>query len=367
MTLWFILALMTAAAIFAVLWPLGRQTELRADSDIAVYRAQLDELEADRAAGRIAESEAQAARVEVSRRLLAALDAHPTVVAPADSPWRRRIVAVIALMLLPLGATALYLALGAPDKPSLPIAGRETTPTEQDSILDLVARVEAHLAEHPDDGRGWQVLAPVYMQLGRFEDAVAARQNVLRILGASAEREANFGEALVAAAGGNVTPEAMAAFERALKLDANEYKSHFFIGLAAEQGGKPAEAAAVWRALIANAPADARWLDVVRRALARVEGAPPPGPGDKEISAANELSPEQRAAMVQGMVARLAERLKSDGSDVEGWLRLLRSYMVLGETEKAKAAAGDARRALASDPEKLRRVNDLIKGLGLEG
>jgi cytochrome c-type biogenesis protein CcmH len=71
--------------------------------------------------------------------------------------------------------------------------------------------------------------------------------------------------------------------------------------------------------------------------------------------------------MVQGMVARLAERLKSDGSDVEGWLRLLRSYMVLGETEKAKAAAGDARRALASDPEKLRRVNDLIKGLGLEG
>ncbi len=71
--------------------------------------------------------------------------------------------------------------------------------------------------------------------------------------------------------------------------------------------------------------------------------------------------------MVQGMVARLAERLKNDGSDVEGWLRLLRSYMVLGERDKALAAAADARRALASDPEKLRRVNELIKGLGLEG
>jgi cytochrome c-type biogenesis protein CcmH len=371
MTLWFIFGLMTVAAILAVVWPLGRRAQPGTDSDLAVYRAQLDEIEADRAAGRVAENEAAAARVEISRRLLAAADAAATIVAPADGPadakWRRRAAALIALVLIPIGAGSLYLALGSPQEPGQPIAARRGLPTVQDPILDLVVRVEAHLAQNPDDARGWQVVAPVYLQLGRFDDAVNARQNVLRILGASAEREANLGEALTAAAGGIVSADAKAAFERAQSLDANDSKSRFFLGLAAEQDGKGAEAAAIWRDLLAKAPPEARWVEAVRQALARVEGTAPPGPTEKEITAANELAPEQRSAMVQGMVARLAERLKVEGSDVEGWLRLLRSYMVLGERDKARTAAADARRALASEPEKLRRVNELIKGLGLEG
>jgi cytochrome c-type biogenesis protein CcmH len=371
MTLWLIFGLMAAAAIFAVLWPLGRQAQLRTDSDLAVYRAQLDEIEADRAAGRIAQNEAVAARVEISRRLLAAADTAATVLTPADAPanaiWRRRAAALVALVLIPIGAGSLYLTLGSPHEPGQPIAARRAMPTEQDSILDLVARVEAHLAQSPDDARGWQVVAPVYMQLGRFDDAVIAWQNALRILGANAEREANLGEALTAAAGGIVSADAKAAFERAQALDANDTTSRFFLGLAAEQDGKRAEAAAIWRDMLAKAPPEARWVDFVRQALARVEGTAPPAPTEKEITAANELAPEQRTAMVQGMIARLAERLKTEGSDVEGWLRLLRSYMVLGEREKARAAAADARRALATEPEKLRRVNELIKDLGLEG
>jgi cytochrome c-type biogenesis protein CcmH len=366
MTLWFIFALMTAAAIFAVLWPLGRKAEISADNDIAVYRAQLEEIAADRAAGRIGEDEAQAARLEISRRLLAAADRAPAAAAAADSPWRRRAVALAALVLLPLGAGSLYLSLGSPHQPGQSAADRRAPPSERDSIVALVARVEAHLAQNPGDARGWEVLAPVYMQLGRFDDAVNARLNVLRIMGASAAREADVGEALAAAAGGIVSADARAAFQRALALDATEPKARFFIGLAAEQDGKPAEAAAIWRDLLNGAPSDAPWADVVRRSLARVEGATP-GPTDKDISAADAMTAEQRAAMVQGMVARLAERLKTDGSDVEGWLRLLRSYMVLGERDKALAAAADARRALASDPDKLKRVNELIKGLGLEG
>lgn len=367
MTLWFVLGLMTAAAIFAVLWPLGRKSEERTDNDLAVYRAQLAEIEADRAAGRIGENEAAAARVEVSRRLLAAADRAATVVAPADQPWRRRAVALVALVILPIGAGSLYLTLGSPHLSGEPFASRREIAPEQDSILNLVARVEAHLAQNPDDGRGWEVLAPVYMQLGRYEDAVKARANVLRITGTSADREADLGEALTAAAGGVVTPDAKAAFERALALDSNEPKSQFFVGLAAEQEGRSTQAAAIWREMIANAPPDARWIEIVRQALARVEGKAPAGPTEKDVSAANEMTPEQRQEMVRGMVASLAERLKSDGSDVEGWLRLLRSYVVLGEREKARAAAADARRALASDPEKLQRLNEAIKGLGLEG
>ena len=367
MTLWLILVLMTAAAIFAVLWPLGRRTEVRTDSELSVYRAQLDEIAADRAAGRIAESEAQAARVEVSRRLIAAADAAATVVAATASPWRRRAVALMALLLLPIGATSLYLTLGSPSEPGQPISARSDTSPQQNSIPELIARVEAHIAQNPDDGRGWQVLAPVYMQLGRFDEAVKARQNALRLLGANAEREADLGEALTAAAGGIVTADAKAAFERALVLDSNEVKARFFLGLAAEQDGQRTQAATIWRDLLAKAPADAPWIDVVRQALARVEGNAPPGPTAKDISTANELAPEQRTEMVRGMVARLAERLKNEGSDVEGWLRLLRSYMVLGERDKARAAAAAARRALTSEPDKLRRVEELIKGLGLEG
>ena len=272
MTLWFILALMTAAAIFAVLRPLGRQSEVRTDSDIAVYRAQLDEIEADRAAGRIAENEAQAARVEVSRRLLAAADAKPATVASADSPWRRRAVALVALLLVPLGAGALYWRLGSPFEFDRTIADRSGPNAEVAFILEQVARVEAHLAQNPDDGEGWRVIAPVYMKLGRFDNAVTARRHELRIFGATAEREANLGEALTALAAGIVAADAKAAFERALRLDPQDHRAKFYMGLAAEQEGRPKEAAAIWRDVIATAPPDADWVGFVRQALARVEG-----------------------------------------------------------------------------------------------
>jgi cytochrome c-type biogenesis protein CcmH len=134
--------------------------------------------------------------------------------------------------------------------------------------------------------------------------------------------------------------------------------------------GDRVQAAAIWRALVDRAPPDAPWLDFVRRALARVGGEPAPaasGPSEEQVAASADLPPEQRTAMIRSMVERLADRLTRDGSDVEGWLRLVRSYMVLGERDKARVAAGNARRALAADPGKLQRLDDLVKGLGLEG
>jgi cytochrome c-type biogenesis protein CcmH len=126
------------------------------------------------------------------------------------------------------------------------------------------------------------------------------------------------------------------------------------------------QAAATWRALIESAPPGAPWLDFVRGALARVD-ATAAGPTEEQVAASSDMNPDQRKAMIQGMVARLAERLNRDASDIDGWLRLVRSYMVLGEPDKARAAVGDARRAFAADPDKLRRLDDLVKGLGLEG
>jgi cytochrome c-type biogenesis protein CcmH len=381
MTLWFGLALMTAAAVLAVLWPLSRRRrELRSGSDVAVYRDQLEEIERDRAAGLIADNEAAGAKVEVSRRLLAAADA-PAAPAgnAAATTRRRRAVAVAALVALPLGAVGLYLALGSPLLPDQPLAARLAEARANQSMESLIAQVEAHLAQRPDDGRGWEVIAPIYLRLGRFDDAVKARRNALRLNGDSAERQAALGEALVFGANGVVTAEAKSAFEKAVALDPAHVQTRYFLGLAAEQDGDRTRAATTWRALIESAPPDAPWVEFVRGALARVEGAGASagaagagggagsGPSEEQVAASSELSPEQRKLMIQGMVDRLAERLNRDGSDVEGWLRLVRSYMVLGQADKARAAAADARRALAGDPNKLRRLDDLVKGLGIEG
>jgi len=374
MTLWFGVALMTAAAVWAVLWPLARRGgDLRGGSDVAVYRDQLAEIERDRASGLIAENEAAGAQVEVSRRLIAAADAQAP--APADAvsaTWRRRAVAVAALILLPLGAAALYVALGSPSLPDQPLAARLAGARGNPSIDTLITQVEDHLTRHPEDGRGWEVIAPVYLRLGRFEEAVKARRNAVKLNGATAERESALGEALVFAANGVVTAEAKAAFERAIALDANGVQARYFLGLAAEQDGDRTQAAATWRGLIAAAPPDAPWLDLLRGALARVEGraggggaAGAPSVDASDDQAAVQLSPEQRKAMIEGMVSRLSERLHRDGADVDGWLRLVRSYMVLGEPDKARAAVVDARRALAGDAVKLRRLDDLLwKGEG---
>lgn len=374
MTLWLILALMTAAAIFAVLWPLSRQRRpARSGSDIAVYRDQLDEIERDLTAGLIGPQEAEAARVEVSRRLLAAANGSDVAdAAPSAALWRRRTVSLAALTLLPAGAAALYLTLGSPHLPDLPFSARMKQAPDTRSIESMVAQVEAHLERNPEDGRGWEVLAPVYMRAGRFNDAVRARGNALRLLGATADREADLGEAMVAAANGMVTADAKAVFDRALKLDPADVKAHYYTGLAAEQDGKPQEAARIWRDLLTKAPPNAPYRPLIQSSLARVDPAAPPpiaptAPSAEDVAAAQQLTPEQRGDMIRGMVDRLAERLKTDGSDLDGWLRLLRAYIVLGEPDKARGALVDARKAVGEDADKRKTLDDFAKGLGIEG
>lgn len=361
MTLWFVFALMTAVAIGAVLWPLSRGGAGRGGSDVEVYRDQLDEIRRDRSNGLIGEAEAEAAKVEVSRRLIGAADAAEATKIEAGSSQvvRRRWIAIAALVLLPAGAVVSYLALGSPEMPGAPLAGREAASAEHRSIEALVAQVEAHVEANPNDGKAWEVLAPVYMRLGRADDAVTAWRNVIRLNGSNASREADFGEAVVAAADGVVTPEAKFAFERALALDKQDVMARYYLGLAADQDGRRADADAIWGELLASAPPGASWVQAVRHAMARTAPAAAkpssalPGPSAADVAAAAKLAPDQQDQMVAGMVARLAERLKQNGSDVEGWLRLVHSYRVLGQSDKVQTAIADAGRALASEPEKL--------------
>jgi cytochrome c-type biogenesis protein CcmH len=373
MVLWIVFAFMTAAAIFAACLPLVRRSRnIAGGSDVLVYKDQLQEIDRDRANGLIGESEAEAARLEVSRRLLAAANAS-TVDAKAKSGLRvasrRRAAILTVAIMLALGVPGLYVALGSPNVPGEPAFARIHAQEGQQSIAGLVSQVEANLARNPNDGTGWEVIAPVYLRLGRFGDAVQARKRSLMLNGESATRQADLGEAEAAAADGVVTADARAAFERAAALDPHEPKARYFLGLAAEQDGKGEEAASIWRAMLADAPPGAPWASFVREALARLTGAPSgeAGPTASDVAAAGNMSDQARREMISGMLTRLADRLHDNGADVDGWVRLVRAYIVLGDRDKAKSAAADARRALAEHPDDVRRIDDLVKGLGLEG
>jgi cytochrome c-type biogenesis protein CcmH len=370
--LWIGFALMSVAAVLAVLWPLTRKPRAdRAGSDLVVYQDQLGEIDRDRSAGLIGDAEAEAARIEVSRRLLAAADA-PAPAPPQTQPlWHRRAAAVVALIVLLLLPVGLYAALGSPDIPGQPAYARVATPPDHQTVANLIGQIEQRLVQNPNDGTGWQLIGPVYMRLGRFDDAVVAFRKSLALNGETAGRFTVLGEALVGAANGVVTDEAKKNFERAVALDPREPKARFFLGLADEQDGNAAAAADKWRALLQDAPSNATWVPFVRDSLARITGepveGPAPGPSPEQMAAAQNMPEAQRTEMIRGMVAKLADRLHADGSDVEGWLRLVRAYTVLGERDQAKGAAADAKKALAEHPDEIKQIDDLVKGLGLEG
>jgi len=268
---------------------------------------------------------------------------------------------------LPILSVAFYLPLGSPQLGDFPLAARIRAPDASQPLDNLVAQVEAHLEKNPTDGRGWNVLAPVLVRLGRYDDAVRAYHNSITYNGDSADRRADLGEAIAGAAGGVVTSEAKAEFERAVALDADDVKARYFLGLAAEQDGRGTDAASIWRAMLEKAPPDAPWRPLVQAALVRVGGAAAPALPDGAMAAAKDMSEADRGAMIHSMVDRLASRLKQNGDDVEGWLRLVRAYMVMGDRDKAKSAQTDARQAVANDAERLRQLNEGLKNLGLDG
>jgi cytochrome c-type biogenesis protein CcmH len=377
MILWLFFGVMTLAAVWAVCWPLARRRKyIRSGTDVEVYRDQLDEIGRDETAGLIGSVEAEAARVEVSRRLIAAAESAKSAsaaTAPAAAGSYRWATLMAAVVVLPLGASLIYLSLGSPNLvPVTMNAARE--------IEENIAKVEAHLKSDPADGRGWEVLAPVYLRLGRFDDAAEARRKALELLGPTTTRLDDLGEAIVMASNGVVTPEAKSLFERASVADADDAMSEYYLGLSAKQEGRRDEALKRWTALVSKAREGAPWLPLVKSALARIDEkdptfvAPPsnavvssPSPDASQVAAATQMAPAERHEMIEGMVARLAQRMAENGSDVDGWLRLIRAYSVLGEREKALSAAADARAALAGNSDNLRRIGELAKKLGLEG
>ena len=376
MLFWLICAAMTAAALYAVTRPLTVHTSAAdvpdAAADVSVYRDQLKEIEADRARALIGEAEAEAARIEVSRRLLARMETAEPV--KAGSPQLSRRVGWVfmaAVSMVPLLTLAFYLPYGSPTQPGTSHGARLKAPIDKAGIEGLIAQVEARLQSHPEDGQGWDVIAPVYLRQGRFVDAAQAFQRAIRLLGESPRRLAGLGEATVFAANGVVTEEAKRTFERLLQLDPSRPEPQFWLALAKEQDGDLNAALADYRKLVVGAPADAPWRAAVEERIADLSrqmgtATPSPGPTAEDVAAAAQLKPEERAAMIDQMVAGLAERLKTDSRDLAGWERLLRAYATLGQKDKASEALAEARKAFAEDQTSLSTLNDLARKLGLD-
>jgi len=360
--IWLVFAVLTGLSLLAVLLPLARAgaPAEAAETDRAFYREQLAEIAREREEGRLAPEDAEIARTEAARRLLRASENQGTV--PKSTRRARLAAALGTLILAPALAIPLYLFVGADVLPDMPLARRKAVAPPQADLAAAVAKVEEHLAEHPDDGRGWEVLAPVYMRAGRYEEGAQALSEALRLLGPTPARYAALGEARVFAAEGEVTPAAQREFEAALKLDPADLVSRYYLGLAAAQEGDEDKAREIWAKLLAEAPANAPYRALVQGQIGKLRGAAPAGSAAKAVAAA---PPPDQQAMIAAMVERLAARLAQNGDDVEGWLKLLRAYSVMAEKDKALTALADARNALRDKPTELARVEALASELGI--
>jgi cytochrome c-type biogenesis protein CcmH len=370
MGLWIVLIGMTAVAALIVVLPMlrfGRQPASVGGRDVVVYADQLAELERDAARGVIGIAEAEAARIEIGRRILRAGE-RESGTSMRDGRRASVAAAILIGVTLPLVSIGLYLDLGSPKLPDAPLAARKAKPAEQLSPEELVARLDQQLAARPDDVRGWDIAGPMYMRLGRYADAVNAFQTAIRLAGANLQRQTGLGEALTANAQGVVTSEARAAFEAAARLEPHFPLPKMYLALALSQDGRLQESIDAWKAVIATANGPEPWAVAARRELAEVEarlaeqnGAPAPN----SAIAPNPAIEPGAQSMIESMVARLSDRLNAQGGTPEEWGRLIKSDLVLGRTDDAKAAYEKAKTAFMADPSASAQLASIATELGL--
>ena len=359
MLFWILVAILTAAVAAMLLVPLLRAPKAvagEASHDAEVYRDQLQELKRDEAAGLIGTEEAELARAEVARRLIAATVEEGRSAAPAAG--RNRLAQAAIILLLPAIGLCLYVPGGRPDLPAQPIAARYANPGNDINIL--IARAERHLAQNPNDGAGWDLLAPIYFRSGRIEDSANAFREAIRLLGPSPERLDGYAETLIAIAGGVVTGDARETLERSVALNGDNPRAKFYLALALEQEGKRAEAKAAFEALAKSSPVVAPWLPLVNRHIATLSTDKPAGtlgnPTDADVAAAAQMEAGDRRQMIEGMVESLAAKLSEEPDNFEGWMRIIRSYVVLDQRDKAAEALKAALKAFPADGDNGRQL-----------
>lgn len=326
MIFWLIVIAVTAIACAALFYAAaGRMVNVTAPESGAAtnhFRLLLAGIEADKAAGKIAPAEAEAARGELAREILRAQkDADRQALGDLGrAPLGIGLVAIAAL------AFGLYTYLGSPDLPSRPLAERADVAARSMDIETAVSRIETQLALTPDDVRGWAVIAPAYVEMGRFGDAADAYRRIMALSGPSAELRTDLAEALLLEAQGAGSDEAMDLLRAAADSDPAHARSRLYLASELTRMGEYAAAVELWQAAIDLSQGNEPWLAAARQGLAVAQN-------DGVDTAA-----QQQAEMIGAMVSGLSERLKADGGTIEEWTQLVRSYLVLGDLDSAQAS-----------------------------
>ncbi len=400
MTFWIISAAMALLVALmlgrSLLRTQGDDIPDASEYDLKVYRDQLAEVERDVARGVIPHEDAERARTEISRRILAA-DGSRSSAAPQNAP-NRILIGALAI-LLGAGSVALYLWIGQPGYGDLALKDRiafaeqmrENRPSQQaavdslppfvpqenlsDEFVTLMERLRETVAGRPDDLQGYMLLAQNEARMGNFAAAAAAQENLLRIKAESvtAEDIADYGELLVMAAGGYVSPEAETAFRAALARDETDGRSRYYIGLMMIQTGRPDITFRLWDGLLRRGPADADWIEPILaqiETVAQLAGVnytvPAIGTGDargpsaEDIENAGQMTPAERMEMIGGMVEGLSNRLATEGGPPQDWARLITSLAIMGNPDQALAVYTNAMEVFAGDP----GAEDIIRAAG---
>ncbi len=368
--------------------------------DQAIYRDQLREVERDLSRGVIGPEEAERARTEIARRLLAAARAAPPRL--AEAPRTAALAAAGgAAVLVVLGSLLLYSVLGRPGAEDSPRAERiaqaealrDSRPSQAEAeaaalaafpvpepqgpadYLQMIEELRRVVPTRPDDLQGWELLALHEARLGRYADAARAQERVVAIKGeeATAADFLGLADRMVAAAGGVVTPEAELVLSELAAREPENLGLLYYLGLLEAQTGRPDRAFPLWRRVIEDAPEDSLHrrlaLGHIEEVawLAGVDYEPPaaPGPTPEDMAAAAEMDPAAREEMVRGMVDSLAARLAAEGGPVDDWVRLITSLAVLGDTEQAGAILAEARGVFAGDEAALATLDWAAEEAGL--
>ncbi|MGJ8584807.1 MAG: c-type cytochrome biogenesis protein CcmI [Marinosulfonomonas sp.] len=404
MSFWIIVfglgALVAAAMIMAM--NLRGRTNMETGHDVRVYKDQLSDIDRDVARGVISEEEAEQSRLEVSRRLLLADEASTEVAQQEPSSFNFFVGAVVAIVLMG-GSVLLYEQLGAPNYPDLPLETRianadvnranrpdqsaaeaavaETVaaPTPTPEHLELMEKLRRALEQRPDDLQGHILLAQNEAGIGNFVGAYQAQQIVIKLKGddVTAADYADLADMMILAAGGYVSPQAEDALTKALRLDPNDGTALYYSGLMFAQSGRPDMSFRVWSPLFDNSTIDDPWYEPIRQQIemvARDAGiryelprvAPLPGPSAQDVKAAEDMSPEDRAEMIQGMVSRLSDRLATEGGPASDWARLIAALSVLNEKDKAVEILTEARAIFAESEADLKIINSAASRAGLD-
>ncbi|MCZ4344899.1 c-type cytochrome biogenesis protein CcmI [Devosia neptuniae] len=333
MIFWFIAIAVTTIACAALFYAAGSHTVNANSPEITDANSHfglvLAGIDADQSAGKLSEADALAAKSELARELLRLKsEAGPAAAATRQVGRTTILVGLAGVATIALG---LYAVLGNPGMSSQPLAGRVAEAAEQPiDLTSAITRIEAALAANPDDVRGWTVIAPAYMELGRFADAANAYRRLIELDGASADLQTNLAEALIFQAQGAGSPEAMDLLRAAAASDPQHVLSRLYIAAELTRQEDFPAAIEAWNAALALSKGDEPWLGAARQGLlvATNDGVAP--------------SNDQEAEMIGQMVSGLATRLADQGGPIDEWTQLVRAYLVLGDTAKAQAAFDDA-------------------------